>query len=124
MLYEAEPPTALAEERRRFPRLEAGYVMHVACRDPFDAEPVPVSVVTVNISAGGALFQTPRWRQFPVGGRVHLTVFLPPALSGAGWHSSRLSGKGTVTRHDVPEGAVESDWRGVAVSFDRPMALG
>jgi hypothetical protein len=99
-------------------------IMHVACRETSGACSGAASVVTTNISAGGALFRTVRWRDFPVGAKVDYTLFLSPELSGAGWHCSRLSGMGKVTRHETLAGPIESDWRAVAVSFDRSVLLG
>jgi len=97
--------------------------MHVACREPGGAPSPLVGVVSDNIGAGGFLFKTARWREFPVGAKVDYTVFLPPELSGVGWHPSRLSGAGRVTRHEALTSLVESEWRAVAVSLDRPMTL-
>ena len=82
-----------------------------------------IGVVTSNISPGGVLFQTSRWREFPVGGRVEFALFLPGGFGSESWHCFRLSGWGRVTRHEEADGMPDSDWRGVAVTFGMPIRL-
>jgi len=117
-------------ERRRFPRRDLSLVMQVASwlsqapslrggRDGNDR----ISVVTSNIGPGGVLFQTPHWRVFPVGGHVEFALFVPGPFGSESWHCFRLCGSGRVTRHEEGDGMPDSDWRGVAVTFDTPIRL-
>ncbi len=117
-------------ERRRFPRRDLSLVMQVASRLSHAAglrgEPDGsgrIGVVTSNIGPGGVLFQTPHWRVFPVGGHVEFALFLPGPFGSENWHCFRFCGSGRVTRHEEADGTLNSDWRGVAVTFDTPIRL-
>jgi hypothetical protein len=117
-------------ERRRFPRQALSLVMQIGSRLSHApglrrgrVDSGRISVVTSNIGPGGVLFQTPHWRMFPVGGRVDFAVFLPGPFGSENWHCFRFSGSGTVTRHEKRDGTLNSDWRGVAVTFDTPIRL-
>lgn len=105
-------------ERRRFPRREQGVVMQIATDRDHGAGLSSRQVLTSDLSVGGALFRTPDWRFFPVGARVHFTLFLDQALQHQTWHCSRLSGRGRVVRHDTDGAIDDGDWQGVAVAFE------
>lgn len=110
-------------ERRRHPRRETALVMELVCPSVPGNGGGRFTVLTGNISAGGAFFRTPQWRELPVGGRAKFAILLPSPSQGENWHCFRLSGLGTVTRHHGADHTTDSDWRGVALSFDRPLGL-
>ena len=111
---------AVVVEKRRFARREVGLVIEIGC-SRHDAE--AIRSVTSNIGTGGLLFRTPRWRDFPVGEQVDVSILFPARLDCASWHCSRLCASGKVIRHQKGEGMPDSDWRGVAVTFDTPVTL-
>ena len=117
-------------ERRRFPRREISLVTQIAsrlsraaCQDGGPNGGGKLSVVTSNIGPGGLLFRTARWREFPVEARVEFALFLPGGFGTENWHCFRLCGTGRVTRHEEANEMLESDWKGIAVSFETPIRL-
>jgi hypothetical protein len=111
---------AVVVERRRFARREVGLVIDIV---PWGREAEPIRALTSDVSAGGMLLRTTRWDGLPVGQRVVFSILCPTPLDGESWHCSRLYGSGRVTRHQKGDGMPDSEWRGVAVTFDTPVRL-
>lgn len=111
-------------ERRKHPRKEVYLVMEITGK-----EGVCNHVLTNNVSAGGVYFKTLRGNDFNVGIDTSFTIFLSTSVSGTGTNFTRLTGDGKVVRVDKfnNQEALEPDnqdmWTGIAVQFNRPLAL-
>ena len=102
--------SAVAQERRRSPR--AGLCLPLRLiRVEGQAEPVPVALVTKNISSSGVYFLAPRWLE--PGAAIEMEVALIGRPMGQGNVQMRTAA------HIVrAETADMPGWRGYAASFD------
>ena len=111
-------------ERRRHPRKEVYLVMEITGR-----EGVLNHVLTNNVSAGGVYFKTLRGNGFDIGIDASFTIFLSTSVTGTGTHITRLTGDGKIVRverfshKETPMPENEDMWTGIALQFNKPLAI-
>ena len=99
------------DDRRKYPRISQQFIAHLS--EPGMHE--SIVGVTDNISQGGAFIKTDKWTTLQIQDLKIITFFVPPAFSGQN-ETIGLQGSGIVKR-------IESERKGVAVQFDKPLKL-
>ena len=105
-------PVALEhDDRRKYPRLGRQFIANLSDPDMRES----IVGVTDNIGQGGAFIKTDKWTTLQIQDLKVITFFIPSTFSGQN-EIIGLQGFGIVNR-------IESERKGVAVQFDRPLKL-
>ncbi|MEE9152376.1 MAG: PilZ domain-containing protein [Thermoplasmata archaeon] len=99
------------DDRRKHPRIGQQFIANLSEPDMHES----IVGVTDNIGQGGAFIKTDKWTAFQIQDLKIITFFVPPAFSGQN-EAIVLQGSGIVKR-------IESERKGVAVQFDKPLKL-
>lgn len=103
--------TPVNDDRRKYPRIGQQFTANLSEPDMHES----IVGVTDNIGQGGAFIKTDKWTALQIQDLKIITFFVPPAFSGQN-EVIGLQGSGIVKR-------IESERKGVAVQFDKPLKL-